>query len=310
MIVTQPYITIQYSQVACPVCCLVKSLGLMKIDIEQYKQVIHNALEEDHCFDDVTTETLIGKDIRGTARILAKAKGVLAGADVAARVFHDIDTDVDVQIKVHDGTPIEHGDILLIIEGRVTSILKAERTALNFLQHLSGIATETARYVALLRDLPVQVTDTRKTIPGMRALEKYAVATGGGKNHRMHLCDGILIKDNHLDILYGQGKKLPDIVSEARRSNTAHHRIEVEARSIEEAVEAAAAGADIVMLDNMSLNDMRRAVQHIKGKALIEASGGITIDTIRAVAETGVDYISIGALTHSAKSLDISLELK
>jgi nicotinate-nucleotide pyrophosphorylase (carboxylating) len=282
----------------------------MKIDIEQYKQFIHNALVEDHCYDDVTTEALIDHSIRGTARITAKAKGVLAGADVTRQVFYDIDPDLNVQILVHDGTLIEPGDILLTIEGKVASILKAERVALNFLQHLSGIATETARYVKLVQDLPVQITDTRKTIPGMRALEKYAVATGGGKNHRMHLGDGILIKDNHLDILYRQGKKLSDIVSKAREKNTAHLRIEVEARSPEEAIEAAAAGVDIVMLDNMSPDDMRRAVQHIKGKTLIEASGGVTIETIRAVAETGVDYISVGALTHSVKSLDISLELK
>ncbi|MEJ2739566.1 MAG: carboxylating nicotinate-nucleotide diphosphorylase, partial [Dehalococcoidia bacterium] len=181
---------------------------------------------------------------------------------------------------------------------------------LNFMQHLSGVATETARYVDLVKDLPCQVTDTRKTIPGMRALEKYAVAVGGGRNHRMHLNDGILIKDNHLDILYSQGYTLKDIVSKAREGNTAHMRIEVEARSPEEAIEAADAGADIVMLDNMGPEDMRRAVDHIKGRALIEASGGITLDTIRAVAETGVDYISVGALTHSARALDISLELE
>ena len=225
-------------------------------------------------------------------------------------MFHEIDPGLDVQVLIYDGSLINPGDVLITVTGATASILKAERTVLNFMQHLSGIATETARYVELLKDLPCQVTDTRKTIPGMRVLEKYAVAVGGGKNHRMHLCDGILIKDNHLDILYSQGHTLKDIVSKARDKNAAHLRIEVEARSPEEAIEAADAGADIVMLDNMSLEDMRRAVSHIKGRALIEASGGITVETIRAVAETGVDYISVGVLTHSARSLDISLELE
>jgi nicotinate-nucleotide pyrophosphorylase (carboxylating) len=281
----------------------------MKIDNDQYKEVIHNALVEDHCFDDITTEALIDHSVIGIARIIAKAKGIFAGAEVARQVFYDIDPALNVRIVTVDGTHVGPGDILLTIEGKISSILKAERVALNFLQHLSGIATETSRYVDLIRDLPVQVTDTRKTIPGMRVLEKYAVATGGGKNHRMHLCDGFLIKDNHIDLLYKQGKKLTDIISIARQKNPAHYRIEIEARTPEEAIEAANAGADIVMLDNMTLEDMRYAVQNIKGKALIEASGGITFETIRAVAETGVDYISVGALTHSVKSMDISLEL-
>jgi nicotinate-nucleotide pyrophosphorylase (carboxylating) len=282
----------------------------MKINDEQYKEVVHIALVEDHCFNDVTTEALIDHNISGIARIIAKEKGIFAGAEVARQVFHDIDPGLNVRIVTVDGTQVGPGDVLLTIEGKISSILKAERVALNFLQHLSGIATETSHYVDLIRDLPVQVTDTRKTIPGMRVLEKYAVATGGGKNHRMHLCDGILIKDNHIDLLYKQGKKFADIISIARQNNPAHYRIEIEARTPEEAIEAAAAGADIVMLDNMSLDDMRYAVQNIKGKALIEASGGITFKTIRAVAETGVDYISVGALTHSVKSLDISLELE
>jgi nicotinate-nucleotide pyrophosphorylase (carboxylating) len=200
--------------------------------------------------------------------------------------------------------------MLIEIEGKIAGILRAERVALNFLQHLSGIATETARYIELVKDLPVQITDTRKTIPGMRIPEKHAVAMGGGKNHRMDLSDGILIKDNHLQILYRQGLKLKDIVSKVKQKHSNRFKIEVEVTSPEEAIEAADAGADIVMLDNMDLDNMRRAVGHIKGRSLIEASGGITYDTIRAVAETGVDYISVGALTHSARSLDISLELE
>jgi nicotinate-nucleotide pyrophosphorylase (carboxylating) len=282
----------------------------MKLESSQYEQIVQNALIEDRCRDDITTGMLIPSEIKGTARIIAKEKGTLAGTDIAGYVFREIDSGLDVQVLIYDGSLIRPGDVLITVTGATAGILKAERTVLNFLQHLSGIATETARYVELIKDLPCQVTDTRKTIPGMRVLEKYAVAVGGGKNHRMHLCDGILIKDNHLDILYRQGNTLKEIVSKARENNPANLRIEVEARSPEEAIEAADAGADIVMLDNMSLEDMRRAVDNIKGRSLIEASGGITIDNIRAVAETGVDYISVGALTHSARSLDISLELE
>jgi nicotinate-nucleotide pyrophosphorylase (carboxylating) len=282
----------------------------MKIESSQYEQVVQNALTEDRCRDDITTGMLIPPELKGIARIIAKEKGTLAGTDIAGYVFHEIDSGLDVQVLIYDGSLIRHGDVLITVMGATAGILKAERTVLNFLQHLSGIATETAHYVDLIKDLPCQVTDTRKTIPGMRAVEKYAVAVGGGKNHRMNLCDGILIKDNHLDILYSQGHTLKDIVSKARENNPAHLRIEVEARSPEEAIEAADAGADIVMLDNMSMEDTRRAVDNIKGRSLIEASGGITIDNIRAVAETGVDYISVGALTHSARSLDISLELE
>jgi nicotinate-nucleotide pyrophosphorylase (carboxylating) len=282
----------------------------MKIERSQYEQVMQHALSEDHCLDDITTGVLIPPELKGNARIIAKENGTLAGTDIAVNIFHEIDSGLDVEVLIYDGSLIKQGNVLITVAGATVSILKAERTVLNFMQHLSGIATETARYVELIKDLPCQVTDTRKTIPGMRTLEKYAVAVGGGKNHRMHLNDGFLIKDNHLDILYRQGHTLKDIVSKARGGNTAHMRIEVEARSPEEAIEAADAGADIVMLDNMGIEDMRRAVGYIKGKALIEASGGITIETIRAVAETGIDYISVGALTHSARALDISLELE
>jgi nicotinate-nucleotide pyrophosphorylase (carboxylating) len=282
----------------------------MKIELSQYEQVVRNALNEDMCRDDITTGSLIPPDLKGTARIIAKENGTLAGADIAAYIFHEIDSGLEVRNLIYDGSLIKPGDVLITVAGAIAGILKAERTVLNFMQHLSGIATATSRYVELIKDLPCQVSDTRKTIPGMRALEKYAVAVGGGKNHRMHLNDGVLIKDNHLDILYRQGYTLKDIVSKAREGNAAHMRIEVEARSPEEAIEAADAGADIVMLDNMSPEDMRNAVGHIKGKSLIEASGGITLETIRAVAETGIDYISVGALTHSARALDISLELQ
>jgi len=196
------------------------------------------------------------------------------------------------------------------VEGKVAGIISAERVALNLLQRLSGIATETGRYVERVRGLPVRILDTRKTTPGLRALEKYAVAVGGGRNHRMNLGDGILIKDNHLAALRSSGVGVGLAVSTARRNSPRDLKVEVEVRSVEEARQAAEARADIVMLDNMTLHDMREAVRQIGGRAAIEASGGITLDNVRAVAETGVDFISVGALTHSVRALDISLYLE
>jgi nicotinate-nucleotide pyrophosphorylase (carboxylating) len=197
-----------------------------------------------------------------------------------------------------------------VVTGRLSSIFKAERTGLNFLQHLSGIASETARYVAAVNGLPVKILDTRKTLPGLRALEKHAVLMGGGQNHRMHLGDGVLIKDNHLEALYEQGFSLNDIITKARQRTPAQLKIEVEARTLDEARQAAEAGADIILLDNMSPEVMRQAVKLIDKRALVEASGGITLANARTVAESGVDLISVGALTHSAKALDISLEFE
>lgn len=277
--------------------------------IPQVEQLIDRALAEDLGWGDVTTEALVFPDQQGKASIIAKANGILAGTEVAKQVFLKVDPELKVGILIEDGANIKPGDIIAKIEGKVASILKAERVALNFLQHLSGIASETARYVEAVKGLPAQVTDTRKTIPGLRALEKHAVKAGGGKNHRMHLGDGILIKDNHLAVFRSQGLNLKEIVARARQKASPELKIEIEVKTPQEAVEAAEAGADIIMLDNMDIDDMRQAVQLIKGRALIEASGGITLDKVRAVAETGVDLISIGALTHSAKALDISLEL-
>ncbi len=273
------------------------------------EQLIEQALAEDLCWGDATTEALIPETQQGKASIIAKARGIIAGVEVAKQVFLKVDPGLKSNILIKDGTEIKPGDIVAKIEGKVASILKAERVALNFLQHLSGIASETGRYVRTVKGLPVQITDTRKTTPGLRTLEKYAVRAGGGKNHRMHLGDGILIKDTHLAALRGQGLSINEIVAKARQKASPKLKIEIEVRTAEEASEAAEAGTDIIMLDNMNLEDMRQAVQLIKGRALVEASGGITLDSIRAVAETGVDLISIGALTHSAKTLDMSLEL-
>lgn len=275
----------------------------------QVQQLIDQTLVEDLGWGDVTTEALVPDTQQGKASIIAKAKGIIAGTEIAKQVFLKVDSKLKMDILIKDGTEVKPGDIIARIEGKISNILKAERVAINFLQHLSGIASETARYVESVTGLPVNITDTRKTTPGLRTLEKYAVQIGGGKNHRMHLGDGILIKDNHLAALRNEGLSIKEIVARARQKAPPKLKIEIEVKTTKEAIEAAEAGADIIMLDNMNLGDMRQAVQLIKGRALIEASGGINLERVRAVAETGVDLISIGALTHSPKALDISLEL-
>jgi nicotinate-nucleotide pyrophosphorylase (carboxylating) len=279
------------------------------VDIYQIEQLIELAVREDLGHGDITTDSLIPDSELASASIIAKAHGIVAGIEVAKQVFLKVDPDTKVEILVKDGDSVKPGDVIARVQGRASSILKAERLALNFLQRLSGIATETARYVQAVNGLPVSITDTRKTTPGLRLLEKYAVRMGGGKNHRMHLGDGVLIKDNHLAILRRQGRSIKDIIAQVRQKIPPGTRIEIEVRTPQEAHEAADAGADIIMLDNMSLDEMRRSVKLIAGRALVEASGGMTLDKVRAVAETGVDLISVGALTHSAKALDISLEL-
>lgn len=288
------------------------------------EEIIDHALAEDLGKGDVTTDALITGDWQGTGVVVAKQEGILAGIEVAKQVFHRVDPELKVEILLEDGARVKPGSKIARVSGGIAGILKAERVALNFLQRLSGIASATSRYVEAVKGLPVCIMDTRKTTPGLRPLEKHAVRSGGGKNHRMSLADGILIKDNHLAVLRSQGLSIKDIVARARqnapsslrgakrRSNlrARQPQVEVEVRTVSEALEAVEAGADIVMLDNMSLEDMRKAVKAIRGRALIEASGGITLDNVRAVAETGVDFISIGALTHSARALDISLELE
>jgi nicotinate-nucleotide pyrophosphorylase (carboxylating) len=276
----------------------------------QVKRLIRRAIAEDRIRQDITTKTLIPRVQKGKAFMMAKARGIIAGIEIARQVFLEVDSKLKITINIKDGTEVKPGDTMATIEGNISSILKAERVALNFLQRLSGIASETNRYVQAVKGLPVHVMDTRKTTPGLRSLEKYAVRVGGGVNHRMHLADGILIKDNHLSALRGTGLNLQEITVKARQKVAPELKIEVEVRTPEEAAQAAEAGADIVLLDNMNIEETRRAVALVKGRALIEASGGITLENVRAVAETGVDRISVGAITHSAKVLDISLELE
>jgi len=275
----------------------------------QLEHIVINALAEDLAWGDITTDALVPYSLEGMATILAKSEGVLAGTEVAALVFNRVDSTLKVELVLEDGVHLKPGDVIGAVTGSVASILRAERTALNFLQRLSGIATETTLHVERVKDCKVVILDTRKTTPGMRFLEKYAVRIGGGKNHRYHLGDGVLIKDNHLAALARLGITLAQAVHQARERAPHEFKVEVEVTTTQQAREAAAAGADIIMLDNMNIEEMRQVVSELKGKVLLEASGGVTLQTIRSIAETGVDFISIGALTHSARTLDISLEL-
>jgi len=288
----------------------VRLINKFQLSNEQIDSIIDLALAEDISHGDITSEGLIPPELQGKASILAKANGIIAGGEIAKRVFLKVDPSLEIELLIKDGVKIKPGDIIATISGKVISILKAERTFLNFLQRLSGIASQTAQYVAEIKGLKAKITDTRKTTPGIRLLEKYAVRVGGGGNHRFHLGDGILIKDNHLTALRALGMKIKDIVAKAKQNAPQGATVEVEVSSFQEALEAAEAGADILMLDNMSPDEMHRVVDSISGDVKTEASGGITLDNVRAAAIAGVDVISIGALTHSIKALDISLELE
>ena len=241
---------------------------------------------------------------------IAKEGGILAGMSLAIAVFNRLDPAIQCTPLFTDGARIQQGDVIAQVSGPAGNILRAERVALNFVQRLSGVATETARYVEAVKDLPVRVTETRKTTPGLRTLEKYAVRVGGGHNHRQNLADGVLIKDNHLEAAALAGYTLTDAVRRAKAKATHMVRIEVEVETLDQVREAAASGADWILLDNMPVDMMGEAVRIIGGRAKVEASGGITIENIRAIAETGVDLVSSGALTHSYKALDISLKLR
>ncbi len=279
---------------------------------EHVDGIIDQALIEDHTTDDVTTRALIPEHFEGKAVIIAKDDGVLAGIEVAKAVFMHVDPTLLVEVNIVDGSRVKRGDVVATLSGEVVSILKGERPALNFLCHFSGIATETSRYVEAVKGLNVRILDTRKTTPGLRPFEKHAVRMGGGQSHREHLGDWILIKNNHLAALHSLGLGIKDAVKRGREGSFCGDvtRVEIEVESVDAALEALKAGADIIMLDNMSIDDMKRAVGLCKGKVLLEASGGINLSNVRAVAETGVDLISVGAITHSARVLDMSLKLK
>lgn len=271
-------------------------------------RIIRLALDEDIGTGDVTTLATVPEGTTATGTFIAKARGVISGLDIVAQVFDMVDPDIWLDQDVLDGSPVLKGKTIARIEGNAQSILSGERVALNFLQRLSGIATLTAEYVVAVEGTGARIIDTRKTTPGMRLLEKQAIRDGGGHNHRVGLSDGILIKDNHLAAIGGAD---PIAAAIAATRELAPHtlRVEVEVTTLEELDQALAVGADAILLDNMSTAVMAEAVQRTNGRAILEASGGITLANVREVAETGVDLVSIGALTHSAPALDISLEL-
>ncbi len=268
--------------------------------------IIKRALSEDINYIDLATDLLIPEDDMSAAEFVSKAEGVLAGIDAALRTFTFIDSAVKCEIFIKDGEKVKQGDVIARVEGRTRSILKAERTSLNILQHMSGVATATNRLVTACEGTKASVVDTRKTLPGLRALEKYAVTAGGGRNHRYNLSDAAMLKDNHIDAYGG----ITGAVNALRQKIGHMAKIEVEVRNKEELAEALDCKVDVIMLDNMTPDEMAECVKLTDGKAVLEASGNINIETIAAVAKTGVDIISVGAVTHSVKAFDISLKIR
>jgi len=266
--------------------------------------VIAAALKEDLPQGDITSESIIPEESRSEAIVLAKEEGVLAGLDVAKRVFAKIDDDLEFRKMKEDGQSFDAGEKLAVIRGSSISILKGERTALNFLQRMSGIASTTWRFVQALEGTKTKILDTRKTTPGLRTLEKYAVKMGGGKNHRHNLSEMVMIKDNHLKLV----GSISEAVQRAKERVEPGIKVEVEATTLDEVKEAVRSGADMVMLDNMSIKKMREVVNWMKGKVPLEVSGKVSLDRIREIAALGVDFISVGSLTHSYRSVDISIE--
>lgn len=270
-------------------------------------RIIDMALDEDISQGDITTTTLIDPREEGIATVIAKKDLVLAGREIFERTMNRVDPYISINHRFNDGLTVPAGSVIMTVTGPVISILTAERTALNFLCHMSGIATLTKKYVdAIPKGMKTRITDTRKTLPVLRLIEKYAVMCGGGGNHRGNLSGGILIKDNHIAVC----GSVAEAVSRAKKSLDPSHRIEVEVTSIEEVDSALSSGAEVIMLDNMSVGDTITAMQRIAGRALVEVSGSVTPDKVPGLAGAGVDFISVGALTHSAPASDISLEIK
>ncbi|MCH8898300.1 MAG: carboxylating nicotinate-nucleotide diphosphorylase [Chloroflexi bacterium] len=272
--------------------------------------LIDAALSEDQSFNDPTTQALIPAEIQAVGMVRAKAVGMLAGIDVCLAVFQRMDSALKTEGLKSDGSALSPGDDIARVEGSAASILRAERVALNFLQRMSGIASDTNLYVQAVQGCNARIVDTRKTAPGHRYLDKYSVRMGGGHNHRLNLADGILIKDNHIEALRSREMGLGQVVQLALSRASHTIKVEVEVETLEQLQEALDAGAHIIMLDNMPVETMREAMGIVNGRAVVEASGGINLETVRSVAETGVDLISIGGLTHSATALDISLDLE
>ncbi len=278
----------------------------MKLNQFYVDNLIKEAISEDINYIDVSADYLIPENQRNDSYFVAKADGVLCGLDIAMRVFTLLDDTFTYTVHKNDGDEVKAGDLIVEFNGKTACLLKGERTALNIIQHMSGIATATNKALKLCEGTNASVTDTRKTLPGLRALQKYAVVCGGGKNHRYNLSDGAMLKDNHIDA----GGGITNAVA-ILRSKLGHMvKIEVETRNFDEVKEAVEAGADIIMLDNMTNAQMKECVEYIDGRAKTEASGNITLDNIAEVAKTGVDIISLGALTHSVKAFDISMKMR
>ena len=281
-----------------------KAVPFEPLDPGMYRELVRRALAEDFGWGDVTTETIIDREQKARGVIVAKSPCVLAGVDIAAEAFRQLDPAVNITINHHDSERCDSGSVVAELVGHAGALLTAERTALNFLQRLSGIATLTRQFVDLA-ERRITILDTRKTTPILRALEKYAVRAGGGVNHRSGLDDGILIKDNHVRLAGGVGRAVTAMRKANREMPT-----EVEAQSLDEVDEALTAGAEIVLLDNMSTGDITEAVKRCRGRAKTEISGGVTLQRMRELAATGADFVSVGALTHSAPAVDLSFELE
>jgi len=272
-------------------------------------EVVRMALAEDAPWGDITSASIIPAEATATARLVAREPGVFSGGDVFAATFMTLDPTLAVDVTVADGSSFVAGDTLATVSGNARSVLGAERVALNLTQRMSGIATLTARYVALVAGTTARVVDTRKTTPGLRALERHAVRSGGGHNHRFSLSDAVLAKDNHLAVLTAGGRSVTDVIREIRAqlSHTTH--LEVEVDRLDQIEPVLAGGVDTIMLDNFTLPELEQGVALVAGRALIEASGNVNLDTIAAIAATGVDIISVGALTHSVRALDLGLDV-
>jgi len=284
----------------------IDSAGALRFPLKQQAldALVREALDEDGAFNDLTTIATVVSERRARAALVARESGVVCGVALAVNAFRLLDPKVAIRIDVEDGMKVSPGSSVLFVNGNARALLSGERVALNFLQRLSGIASLTAQFVAAVEGTGAKILDTRKTTPGWRRLEKYAVLAGGGFNHRLDLASAVLIKDNHLSALDG------DIVMAVHRARELAPgvKIEVECDNLEQVERALGAGADIIMLDNMATDDMQAAVKFVRRRAILEASGGVTLTTVRAIAETGVDWISVGALTHSAPSMDLGLD--
>ena len=279
-------------------------------ELEEFREMVRAALKEDLGAGDATTDSTIPADAKAVANMVAREPLVVAGLDLARMAFCERGETLQIDCKVQDGAKLKKGEVLMSIRGNARAILEAERVALNFVQRLSGIATETRKYVDAVKETKAKILDTRKTQPGWRKLDKYAVKCGGGQNHRFGLFDMVLIKDNHLAVLKRTSDDPVGVAIMSARAKYPNLKIEVEADTLEQVALAVNAGADIILLDNMDFETLQRAVTMVSGKAKTEASGRVRMDTVGAIAATGVDFISVGSITHSARAVDIALDFE